>query len=187
MGDVMRLIKTVFVLGLGAFLLPSPPPGDPALQDASAVHEGADSAELALAAMRAASDVGGFCTRQPMVCDTAGRAFSGLKAKVKYSVRLLYEWSLEGDKPKGRPAQGQEISLPQLPPLPGLSTLPSASPARPAKDESRIPGKQARIDPLITGAITVAAADTGDDGGEGSENTLRIEDLTAPWNGPRAG
>ncbi len=183
MGDVMKLIKTTLVLALGAFLLPSPPPGDPALQGAALTDSGADSAELALAAMRAASDVGGFCTRQPMVCETAGRAWRGLELKVKYSVRLLYEWSLKD----GRAHHAAPAMRNVLPPAPAATQARPAPAAPEAKDDSRIPARQAGIDSLITGAVTKIAARTNDDGEGGSENTLRIEDLAVPWNGPAEG
>ena len=187
MGDVMKLIKTTLVLALGAFLLPSPPPGDPALQGAALTDSGADSAELALAAMRAASDVGGFCTRQPMVCETAGRAWRGLELKVKYSVRLLYEWSLKDGRAHHAAPAAPTMRNVSLPAPAAPQARPAPAPAPEAKDDSRIPARQAGIDSLITGAVTKIAARTNDDGEGGSENTLRIEDLAVPWNGPAEG
>ena len=188
----MKLIKTTIILAFGAFLLPSPPQGDILLTGLSGNGgRPAGSAELALAAMRAASDIGGFCDRQPMVCETAGHAWRSMQVRVKYSVRLLYEWANEGHGAPAQDARGEEVSYPPLPVLPVLPAQPGPggikAGARPAKDNARIPARQAKADGLITGAITRAASrkTTGDE--NGSENTLRIEDLLTPWNGPAAG
>jgi hypothetical protein len=52
--------------------------------------------ELFFAATRAASDFGGFCGREPQVCQTAAYVASMLEAKAKYSVKLIYNWANEG-------------------------------------------------------------------------------------------
>jgi len=160
----MKLIRTTILLALGAFLLPAPPPDDPVMGGVRA--QSADSASLALAAMQAASDARGFCLRQPMVCSVAGDSFRLLQAKVKYSFRLLYEWSTAAQK--AAPAAARPVVVP---PGPGGGAV-SVRPGVPA-------------DGLITGSVTRVANRDSQDDGAGSENTLRIEDLTVPWNGPR--
>ncbi len=174
----MKLVRTTLLLGLGAFLLPSPPPDDPVMRGIAAGRE-PGSAAIVLAAMQAASDAGGFCARQPMVCSVAADSWRILQAKVKYSLRLAYEWS-QGEKDKD-PVAAREVSYP---PLPKLDSLPSRPESPVRKDNARIAPRRA-ADGLITGSVTRVANRDSQDDGAGSENTLRIEDLTVPWNGPR--
>ncbi len=174
----MKLVRTTLLLGLGVFLLPSPPPDDPVMRGIAAGHE-PGSAAIVLAAMQAASDAGGFCARQPMVCSVAADSWRIVQAKVKYSLRLAYEWS-QGEADKD-PVAAREVSYP---PLPKLDALPLQHKTPVKKDNAHIAPGDA-TDGLITGSVDKLASRDSQDDGAGSENTLRIEDLTVPWNGPR--
>ncbi len=179
----MRLIRTALLLGLAAWFLPSPPPGGEAERQAA----GADGATIALAAVRAATDAATFCDRQPEVCDTALKAWDVLRAKLVYSAGLAFEeW-------RRRNAGASDASPPAVSTETGVSTDrpeaagdPSAVPAPEEGDIGRLL-RGAAADPLVTGSVTVAWNRNAGDGGDGSENTLQIRDLTVPWNGPKGG
>lgn len=90
----MKIIRTLLLVSVGAFLLPSPPDSELKL---------AASPALVSAAMNAAGDVGGFCDRQPGVCSTAVSLAGTLEAKARYSIKLLYEWANGPQKVTGLP------------------------------------------------------------------------------------
>ncbi len=180
----MRLFRTALLIGLAAWFLPSPPPGEgPAPETADA-----NGATLALAAVQAASDAAAFCDRQPEVCDAARKAWNVLRAKLVYSAGLAFEeWQRRNaDAPEApRPVADGESREPddRLPPLRGTS----ASPGPEGGDIGRLL-RGSSVDPLVTGSVTTAwNRNSGDSGGDGSENTLEIRDLTVPWNGPKDG
>jgi predicted transcriptional regulator len=85
----MKIIRTLVIVSVGAFFLPSPPES----QQANI----APTPELMAAAANAASDVGSFCSRQPAVCSTASNLAGTLEAKARYSIKLLYEWANKDD------------------------------------------------------------------------------------------
>jgi len=180
----MRIFRTVLLMGLAAWFLPSPPPGEGPAQEAA----GANGATLALAAVQAATDAATFCERQPEVCDTARKAWNVLRAKLVYSAGLAFEeWRRRNaDTPEGpRPVADGDSGDPadRAPALRGTSM--------PAGIEGGDIGRLLRgsaADPLVTGSLTTAwNGNAGDSGGDGSENTLEIRDLTVPWNGPKGG
>jgi len=171
----MKIIRTGLLIALGTFALPSPPPDDPAAASMTAeARQQADSAALALAAMQAASDAAGFCARQPDVCATAGAAWRIMQAKLKYSLRLAYEWA-----GGGQPAPAREA-------IPAAAQAPEGAPD-PQDLKTLLKGAALEADPMITGSLPAWNRDTSQQSAEGSENTLRIEDLTVPWNGPAEG
>jgi len=94
----MRILRTIVLLTAVVILMPSPP--ESPKPDASTVGVIAanevSAPELFFAATRAASDFGGFCGREPQVCQTAAYVASMLEAKAKYSVKLIYNWANEG-------------------------------------------------------------------------------------------
>jgi len=94
----MRILRTVFLLAAVVILMPSPPESPkPATNTASMIASNEVSApELFFAATRTASDLGGFCMREPQVCQTAVYVAAILEAKAKYSVKLIYDWANEG-------------------------------------------------------------------------------------------
>ncbi len=96
----MRILRTIVLLSAVVILMPSPP-------ESAKVHTNADTLgmiaanevsapELFFAATRTASDLGGFCGREPQVCETATYVAAILEAKAKYSVKLIYNWANEG-------------------------------------------------------------------------------------------
>ena len=90
----MRIVRTIILLSAIVILMPSPP--ESVKQDASLIAANDVSApEIFVAATRAASDLGGFCAREPQVCVTASYVAEMLEAKAKYSVRLIYDWANE--------------------------------------------------------------------------------------------
>ncbi len=185
----MRLFRTALLIGLAAWFLPSPPPGEGPAQETA----GANGATLALAAMQAASDAATFCDRQPDVCDTARKAWNVLRAKLVYSAGLAFdEWRRRSsDTPEAphpaasHPATDEGFEQPDAHP-PGLRGT-SVPPVPESGDIGRLL-RGTSADPLVTGSVTTAwNRNSGDGGGDGSENTLEIRDLTVPWNGPKEG
>lgn len=85
----MKIIRTLVIVTVGAFLLPSPPESQQA--------QVTPTPQLMAAAASAASDVGSFCSRQPAVCSTASNLAGTLEAKARYSIKLLYEWANKDD------------------------------------------------------------------------------------------
>jgi hypothetical protein len=86
----MRIIRTLLILTGVGIALPSPPE--------SAVKTVSDQPQvsgpnLVSSAALTVADLVGFCQRQPEVCQTAGRVTGHLEAKIKYTVRLIYEWA----------------------------------------------------------------------------------------------
>ncbi len=103
----MRMIRVLMYVGGSACLLPSPP--QPAVPQA-AVNQAAGTAlppeDMVAAAVSAADDLSGFCSRQPQACETAHAVLAKLEAKAKYSFRLLYEWAVHPEveqAPAGAP------------------------------------------------------------------------------------
>jgi hypothetical protein len=94
----MRILRTIFLLTAVVILMPSPPESPkPDTSTAAMIAANEVSApELFFAATRAASDFGGFCGREPHVCQTAAYVAAILEAKAKYSVKLIYDWANEG-------------------------------------------------------------------------------------------
>ena len=154
----MRLIKLLLLMSGAAFFLPSPP-GEPGAQ-------GEASAEMSTLAMitsasLAYADVASFCQRQPGVCQTAGYAAARLEAKVKYSVKLAYEWANGPEAPDGKPGTIATVKTDRAEPASSLS--------------------QVKADLLTTQSTTaVAEAEVPKEG----QSTLKLEDLIPEWRGP---
>jgi hypothetical protein len=110
----MKILRAAIYLGVLAFLLPSPPAEDSSQKPAALGAAGlvavpsANGGDLFAAAVGAVDDVSGFCTRQPMVCDTAHTVLLKLEARAKYSLRLLYQWA---ESPEQRPASSTEATI----------------------------------------------------------------------------
>src|SRR5262249_29146811 len=110
----MKIFRAAICLGVLAYLLPSPPPEDSGQSAASPGKASAAPVVSANARALFAAGVGAvdvfsvFCTRQPMVCDTAHTLLLKLEAKAKYSLRLLYQWA---ETPEQHPAVSTEATL----------------------------------------------------------------------------
>ena len=188
----MRIGRFLALAILAAVLMPSPPPGDPLLartasRDGHTGDTAAGASELALAAMAAASDVGGFCRRQPLSCDIAGRFWSDFKLRLRYTIRLVYEWA-GGEAPARpaltappalRPAAGEDVRR-----GPVRTVVPPRGTPRDGAARGAFPLPPDR---LITGSTRRIARNRSTERPHGSENTLTIEDILVPWNGPREG
>ena len=87
----MGMLRTLFVLGAGFALMPSPP------QDASSIQAPAGPSSFAYlaAAAETVADMRSFCQRNPNVCVTAGAVAQTVEGKAKYSAKLIYEWANE--------------------------------------------------------------------------------------------
>ena len=100
----MKIIRAAICLGVLAFLLPSPPdepgPQPAALGTARAAPAAsAGGGELFAAAVGAVDDISDFCTRRPVVCDTAHAVLIKLEAKARYGMWLLYRWAESSEPP----------------------------------------------------------------------------------------
>jgi hypothetical protein len=104
----MRIVRTIILLSAIVILMPSPP--ESAKKDVGLVAASDVSApEIFVAATRAASDLGGFCAREPQVCVTASYVAEMLEAKAKYSVRLIYDWANEASSGDAAPEQADAV------------------------------------------------------------------------------
>jgi hypothetical protein len=99
----MKIIRTLVIVAVGAFLLPSPPESE----QANIAPAATPTPQLMAAAANAASDVGGFCQRQPEVCATAESLAKTLEAKARYSIKLIYEWANKDDAAAMPPKVGK--------------------------------------------------------------------------------
>ena len=130
----MRMIRVLVYVGLAAVLLPSPPePAGPAGSQAARVGAAGIGAagigaagvgvagtalpaeDMVSAAVSAADDLSGFCSRQPQACETAHAVLARLEAKARYSFRLLYEWALQPEaepRPAGAPPDVRADPMP---------------------------------------------------------------------------
>lgn len=93
----MGLLRKIIFVGGALFLLPSPPDERP--QDQAQHHDLARNASYLVAASSALADMTSFCTRQPTTCSVAGELAARAELKAKYSIKLLYEWATDKDKP----------------------------------------------------------------------------------------
>lgn len=102
----MRIFRTLIVLAGAGLLLPSPPEGWRAADQA----EPQQPSVLALltSAGAAASDAASFCTRQPDVCSIAGYLADKAIAKAIYSASLAWGWAGKDGPP---PATGPSAAL----------------------------------------------------------------------------
>jgi hypothetical protein len=231
----MKLTRIVLITALAAIFMPSPPPDDPlrlaAGGESHVAARRAAPAELAYAAMAAASDAGSFCLRQPQACDIAGRFWSDFTLRLRYTLRLGYQWATgrkDTPSPAGMPARAlpEDNSRNQssgtarfqaarpAPPAAGMRpgdtrprplVVPASGDHGPLRAGAGSPHlsapsgagrKEEGADPLITGSTRIPgtkapalrlAERRSQETPQGAENTLTIEDLLIPWNGPRQG
>src|SRR5690349_16983390 len=89
----MRIFRTIALLAVVAFFIPSPP------EEQLQLAQGDDppATELLSAAVSTVADMRDFCGRQPAVCDTAHYLAVKLEGKAKYGIELLYQWAQESN------------------------------------------------------------------------------------------
>ncbi|WP_279477795.1 DUF5330 domain-containing protein [Aureimonas sp. SK2] len=78
------LLKLAFLIGLALFFL-APRPGDEA-----GVPAGLSAGALAFAAQQAAADIGGFCDRAPMACESGRDAIRFAGARIVDGMTFVY-------------------------------------------------------------------------------------------------
>jgi hypothetical protein len=93
----MRIIRTIFLLGAAAFLMPSPPEDRAAMT--AQLPQDPPATEFLAAAVSTVADMRDFCTRRASVCDTAHYLAVKFEGKAKYSIELLYEWAHRPNDP----------------------------------------------------------------------------------------
>jgi hypothetical protein len=89
----MGMLRTGLILAVGFALLPSPP-GD----ETGAQEPAPSTFAYIAAATETLADMKGFCARNPNACHIAGSVAETVESKVRYSIKLAYEWA--EDKPK---------------------------------------------------------------------------------------
>jgi hypothetical protein len=106
----MRIVRTIILLSAVVLLMPSPPDSEKKDQGFMIASD-VSAPEIFVAATRAASDIGGFCAREPQVCVTATYVAHVLEAKAKYSVRLIYDWANEASSSDAAPHQAEAVDV----------------------------------------------------------------------------
>lgn len=91
----MRVLRTIFLLAVAAFFIPSPP--EDRLGMSAQNGDDPPATEFLAAAVSTVADLGDFCSRQASVCETAHYLAVKLEGKAKYSIELLYEWANEAN------------------------------------------------------------------------------------------
>jgi hypothetical protein len=90
----MRVFRTIFLLAVAAYLMPSPPEDPMAMLSKKADPP---ATEFLTAAVSTVADMSDFCSRQAAVCDTAHYLAIKFEGKAKYGIELLYEWARESN------------------------------------------------------------------------------------------
>jgi hypothetical protein len=91
----MRIVRTMFLLAVAAFFMPSPP--EERLGASARTGDDPPATEFLAAAVSTVADVSDFCTRQAAVCQTAHYLAVALEGKAKYSIELFYQWANESN------------------------------------------------------------------------------------------
>ena len=132
----MRIVRTIFVLAVAAFFMPSPP--EERLTASAQAGNDPPATEFLAAAVSTVADMRDFCTRQAAVCDTAHYLAVKLEGKTKYSIELLYQWANESNG----------LALPQQQAFDGAAT-PDSSYATAADDAGASGRNTLRLEDLI--------------------------------------
>jgi|SRR5262245_7436517 len=97
----MRIVRTMVLLAVAAYFLPSPP--EDRLGASLQPSDEPPATEYLSVAASTVADMRDFCSRQTAVCDTAHYLAVKLEGKAKYGIELLYQWAHESNDPM--PAQ----------------------------------------------------------------------------------
>jgi hypothetical protein len=161
-GKTMNILRTAFWLSIVILLLPT------GREDS--VENPADKVSLnqaVSAASETASDLVGFCDRNPGVCETGQNAVKAFADKAKYGANLLYQWAAGAD------ATPPKASVPAA--ADGLGKQADAQPVISRKMDKI--NKANRLKPSPRDAAS---------GNRRSQNTLNPNDLAPAWKGPRS-
>ena len=155
----MNILRTAFWLSIVILLLPTGRDGN--------VENTADKVSLnqaVSAASETASDLAGFCDRNPGVCETSQNAVKTFAEKAKYGASMIYQW-----------AAGSQAT-------PATTAAPAQGLGKQADARSVISGKKDKInkaDRLKPSSHNRAIRS------QRSQNTLNSSDLAPAWKGPR--
>ena len=165
----MYIIRTAFWLSVVILLLPADV-GDQAQGNEPSANAQVSATDTIGAALSAAGDIAGLCSRQPDVCETGSAAWQTFQSKARYGAELLYDWAAGEDTPADAAAPDSEVKRMQ-------------TSARNGGVTSRIFSMSENTAPIHTGSTMVPA---NGDKRQKSQNTLGIEDLIPQWEGPSA-
>ena len=172
-------ITRILIVGLTALMLaPMPPEDETAAVNGQPVAE-LQTHQLVSVATGTFTDVSSFCERQPLTCSAMGEVAYVAQVKVRYAIRLAYEWANDS-KTDGNtaprslqdaiPVSGDHLDINSIaePGAAGLQSIPD------------ILNSSSLYDPLVTGTTRqFAEADSG-------TNTLRIDDILPDWRDPES-
>ncbi len=153
----MSLLRTAFWLSIVILLLPTG-------RDNKTQNE-ADKVSInqaVSAANETASDMAGFCERNPAVCTTGKNAVKLFADKAKYGANMIFEWASGGEN-SGADARDGKLG-------------------KQADARSAIKGK---VDKSEKGDLVRPSHNRRDARPGASQNTLSRDDLAPAWNGPR--
>ncbi len=170
-------ITRILIVGLAALILaPMPPEVETAAVNGQPVAE-LQTHQLVSVATGTFTDVSSFCERQPLTCRAMSDVASVAQAKVRYAIRLAYEWANDA-RTDGSTAP---LSLQDAIPVSGDHVDNNGIAEPGAAGLQSIPdilNSSYWSDPLVTGTIRqFAEADTG-------TNILSIDDLVPDWRDP---
>jgi len=172
MGKKMGITR-ILIVGLAALILaPMPPENQTATANGETVAE-LQTHQLVSVAIGTFTDVSSFCERQALTCKAMGDVADIAQAKVRYSIRLAYEWA-NGTESAGHPVSNDALPVSDTRNKLNSTAVPDAPGGQDISDLLR----SSSLDLLVTGSTRqIAEADSG-------TNTLRIEDLLPDWRGP---
>lgn len=96
--DMRLLIKLAFLIGLALFFL-APRPGDE-----NGVPAGLSAGSLMFAAQEVVTDIGGFCDRSPVACESGRDALHFAGARIVEGMTFVYGLATSRDAPAAGPA-----------------------------------------------------------------------------------
>ncbi len=153
----MGILRTAFWLSAVVILLPAGNDNNPGGgKPGETAKVTAD--QVVVAAASTASDVSQFCARQPVVCNTSNAMLHLFEAKAKNSVRLIYNWAAD------------------------TNLIGPANAAVATTDYDNLTTASADLDRLIG---EVSGPKAKDRKTNGSQNTLRLDDVLPAWSVPK--
>jgi len=154
----MSLFRILIILFVVVMILPIGNDETAATRDNAAPGSSVSTGEFVDAAVSAAYDVSGICSRQPVVCSIGYEIWSTFQRKSVYLAGYLYDLALNAQSPNQVPAQNQQ---------------------------PRHPGMQEPSSP-VPGAHSDSQPPTGprSDRIEDPSSTLTESDRALPWRGP---
>ncbi len=122
------LLKLAFLIGLALFFLA------PARQDEEGMPAGLSAGALVFAVQQAVTDLGGFCERAPMACESGRDAIHFAGARIAEGLTFVYGLATGAASAPVAPAPVSvpaAVSPPALPASAQQARPPAAPPPRP--------------------------------------------------------